>query len=180
MGERESRGSNLKTIISNLESTNILADTNTAQSLKELYQSGAYRSAVSDAPGEQGWIKALRIVRRGEGIGELLSIVLYAKGLEEKKSPVLNTIREETKKLLKTSRRMTPELESLALKLLKERQLNTVAAMVIIEGFTSGRHIFEVRYPEVFMNLDPSIPPSQRDTVGLTLAMYFLRRAPLK
>lgn len=185
MGEKEPKeGYSIKTVIANLESTNNITDEDRyiAGSLRELYQSDSYRSAVPPGtPSEQGLIKGLRIIRNTGEMGNLLSFVVSLESLEKKDSRLMNTIRRETKKLpIKDNQRIDPMLEHLALNTLKKTGLNTVGSMAIIEGSTSGKQIVEVRYPIVFMNVDPSVPPSRKETAALALAMYFLKRVTLK
>lgn len=181
MREKEPReGFSVNTLLANIESKNNITDTDRyiAESLRELYSSNAYLAAIPrDCPKEQFLIKAVRIVRRMESDNELVSIVFGGDNFERKRSQLINTILEESKRLPVTNRRMPRAQERLALNRLKETGFSTVASMAIIEGTTSGKQTIEVRYPKVFMNIDSSVPPPQS---GLAIAVYFLKRVPIK
>lgn len=181
MKEKKPReGLSVNTLLANLESRNNNTDTDRyiAESLRELYLSNAYLAAIPpDSPKEQFLTKAVRVLRRMESGNELVSMVFGGDNFEKERSQLTKTISEETERLAATNRRKPRGQELLALNRLKEEGLSTVASMAIIEGITTGRQTLEVRYPKVFMGIDSSVPQSQS---GLALALYFLKRVPIK
>lgn len=149
-----------------------------AESLKELYLPDAFTCRSTSK--ESGVLQAVRVIRKEETSSDLLSYIFYAKNTVEKKSQVLNTIREETRKIPLRAGRMTKDLESRVLNTLAERQLKTVAVMAIFRGSITGEQIVQIFYPKVFMNVEPSISPSQKEKAAFAISAYFLKKGHIK
>lgn len=184
LGMRESepeREINVDALFAKLESGRDPEDRYLAESLKEMFLSKAYLwTILPDTADKHGLMKAIRIVRIGDHIGELLSKVAGDERFSKReRSRIIKTFRSETNRLPVENLRIPMKQEQLALKTLKGAGLCTVASMVIGDTIT-GQKMIGVCYPKVFMNLDPSIPPSKRETFGLAIAMYFLKRVPVK
>jgi len=180
MKEQEPKGFDVEEVISRLEASANPTHNHIAESLKELRTPGAYKFFNNSK--EPGLIQAARIIRNQKA-NELLSIVsdFSVKDLTKKEfKQLVNTISKETKEIPSVGIWLTDEQESLALKILEEVPLKTVAAMIILKGGMTGDRIVEVFYPRVFMNLDHSVPPSQKNTLGFAVAAYFLKTVPIK
>lgn len=179
LGMKEKEPSSVRKVISNLESSKNIIDRYGAESLRELSLSGAYLSALPhNTSNEPGLTKILRVVRRTEVNNKQLSIILSQSSGKEY-SQLISTLLKVTKKL-PVFRRLLKEEEFLALNTLRQGGFNTIASMAIIEDSISGGHTVEMRFPRVFTNLDPNIPPSQRNTFGLAVAVYFLKKVPFR
>jgi len=176
MKEREFRAFDIGNAISNLEASPNPTHIQIVESLKELITSGAYNICrTSDEPGP---VQVARIIIK-QPDSTLVSVVSDFSGedLERKKyKQLVNTIRKENKELPSISIWLANEEESLALNILEEAQLKTVAAMIILKGRMTGYQIVQVCYPRVFMNLDHSIPPSRKEELGLAVAVHFLKK----
>lgn len=146
-----------------------------AESITEIYLSGDFGCAMLEG-NEMGKFKAMRFVRRHED-----RLVLLGFGGEGKEMYRLSdAISSEAKRLFRSNRKIPGRLESLALRTLKEERLHTVAGMSIREGSTTKNRLFSVYFPRLFMNLDPSLSPSQKEPFGLAVAVHFLKRVPVK
>jgi len=179
MKEQGPRGFDVEMVISRLEASANPTHNHIAESLEELRTRGAYNICrTSDEPGP---VQAARIIIK-QPDSTLVSVVSDFSGedLERKKyKQLVNTIRKENKELPSISIWLANEEESLALNILEEAQLKTVAAMIILKGRMTGYQIVQVCYPRVFMNLDPSIPPSRKEELGLAVAVHFLKKVPV-
>jgi hypothetical protein len=174
MQEQEPEYIGNQELIHALETSGDLSKKHIAESLKELSLPDAFRCRSTSK--ELGVVQAMRIIRKEETSTDLSFYIFSTKNMAGKKSQLLNNIRDETRKILPRTVRMTKDLENLVLNTLAERQLKTVAAMAILRGSVTDERIVKVFYPKVFMNVEPSIPPSQKDNAAFAIAAYFLKK----
>lgn len=153
-----------------------------AESLREVLNSNAYECiSVPDNPDDiEGSLQALRIITIGKRTGTLLSISYCFPEFADKKRQLLSAIRRKSKQISPILDNVSREQERLFLNTLNEAGLSTVAHMTLSEGKKTGKPMFKVCFPKVFMNVDPSFPPSSRETLGIAVAAHFLKKIPIK
>lgn len=177
MREQEAFADNLKAQISEFESSENPQARFMAELLREI-RSDSYKIVLikgADEFSECGRMKALRIVAEQDGV--IKNFALYDGSLgKESKRQMSKAIREETKKIDGDIDGDPINLENLAIKTLRHVSLQTIAAISINENIKTREDVVQIRFPTVFMNLNPNIPPSQRDYFGLAVAAYFLKR----
>lgn len=149
-------------------------------SLRELFDSDDYRAWVFKGASnlaELGEVKALRLV--GKQVG-FFSALLYFEGFGDGRAQraINSTIRKETKAL--RVHPMIAKFERLGIDVLRRRELQTLGALVIEKNIATQKDIIEIIFPKVFMNLDPNLPPSQREYFGAAVATHFLKKIPFK
>ena len=150
-------------------------------SLEEILSDAYMRISSSDSTEETNLtMKALRIIRIHEGHNRLLTIGYCSPEFADKRSQLIKAMRKETDGPPLKSRRIPKEQEQLALNTLKETGLRTVACTMLWEGEIAGKPLFTLHLPKVFMNVDPSFPPSRKGDLAIAIARHFLTKVPFK
>ncbi|MCL4354253.1 hypothetical protein M1349_02150 [Patescibacteria group bacterium] len=185
MGAEDSRFLGIITSIENLKKSERPIGKFLARSLEELYLSENYRTAILNATDEKRRPKALRLIAIHEG--RLASYVLMANIDKKEGRRILDKMVEQTQRIPKEVDRLGA-FSNLALKALKEANLQTVAGMQVSESAATGRNIYETFYPKPFMSFLAETPiedymrgilstsiEEYRSDLGLGIASYFLR-----
>lgn len=179
MNEQEPGSVGTQELIDGLKASGDQSKIHIAESLEELYLPDTFMCRSTSE--ESGIIQALRIIRKDNASNDLLSYTFYVNDTVGLKTQLIKTMRKKTREIPGNDRKvMTRDFESRVLKILAERQIKTVAGMMLLSGSMTRELIVQIIYPKVFMNVEPSIPPSQRDKSATAIASYFLKKGPIK
>lgn len=127
---------------------------------------------------ETGILQATRIIRIDEDTG-IVSLTTYEDHFIHMKDELKRTIREMSQKMSQKIDDLTVDEESAILERLKKSGLSTVIYLTLSQGTLSRKPIFNVHFPKLLMDIDPTIPPSDRIDFGVAVAAHFFKRVPI-
>lgn len=184
MREREEGFGQIQGLIKHLESGERPVDQYIARSMRELYMSGSYRTAIlkgaDDHSRGKEKVELIRIVGMREG--RLDSFCLSENQINrDEERQKLDILLEETRSLPIDTKSMAAfgELSDTALNSLRRTQLQSVAGMTLSKSLATGNQIVQVIYPRTFRELlSPFITEPFKDDLALGVAAYFLKTVP--
>lgn len=152
-----------------------------SNSLKELYISGKYGTAILEGttnPDEDRVIRAVRMVGKTDKI--LTSAIIKVtdkyttEEIFEKMRQAINFMPFDFTDFIYTE----PE----AMYALDQEGLSTVAGVILSDSYRTGKNITEIAYPKPWMKLSlaglfPVLPGRERER-ALLQSIYFLRKIP--
>lgn len=123
-------------------------------------------------------LQASRIIRIDEDTG-IVSLTTYESEFIDKKDELNEAIKIKSKEMLEIIEDITVDEEKGLLGMLNEAGHSTILYMKLSQGEQSGKPMFHVHFPKLFMDLDPTIPPYARVDFGVAVASQFLKRVVL-